>query len=169
MGKIKASCLYHDYVYTEIKNGSDIHEICNKLIIDSLEKYQTRFDAKQRLQIFYDKVSYKIDLQNVFRKFPSVTKFEMVNSKRSPGIQAADWIANSDSLPSLSSSKRRTPVSGVLVYYYEPTNISINHSPFLSMGENGLWGMRLFLLVDWCFKHFCLFFFDFNSFVYILF
>lgn len=47
----------------------------------------------KNIKILYDRVSYRIEKQEIYNKFTFVKDFCMANSKREPGLQHADWIA----------------------------------------------------------------------------
>lgn len=92
LDKVKKSCLYFDSSFMEIKSNADIHMIVNKLIEKILAKYSTSIQNKNDLRILYDKVSYKINLEEIFENFSFVRSFEMKDSRRHFGLQNADWI-----------------------------------------------------------------------------
>ena len=69
-----------------------IHKTINLLICKILDGLSQDIDC-QNIKILYDRVSYRIEKQEIYRKFTFVKDFCMANSKREPGLQNADWIA----------------------------------------------------------------------------
>ena len=76
----------------EITGKDNIHELIHKLVVQSLEKYEKEFEGKNNIKIFYDKVSYRINVKEIYERFTFVSNFKMVGSTHSMGIQFADWI-----------------------------------------------------------------------------
>jgi hypothetical protein len=89
--KIKSASTYFDTVSFEINSRENIHSLTSRLVTNILSKYLTTTNHK--IEIIYDKVSYRIDLQAIYKEFPNIKKFSFRNSDREIGIQYADWIA----------------------------------------------------------------------------
>lgn len=90
--KIKNGSHYYSFEICKISSDVDIHTHINLQIQKILEKFFLE-NTHVKINILYDKVSYKIHFKKIMKIFKNINNFEFGRSENYEGIQYADWIA----------------------------------------------------------------------------
>lgn len=89
--EIKKLAIYFTSTKCLIDENNDTHQAINRGIKNILSNYFE--EEKNKIDLLYDRVSYKIEFKDFKKEFSPIKSFDFGNSKSFPGIQYADWIA----------------------------------------------------------------------------
>jgi len=93
LNKIKDSSLGFYFSNKELIKNKDIHKVITDSICEILKNIENEFELED-LVIIYDKSTYTIDNVKIKKIFSFIKEdVMMLGSKKSIGIQYADWIA----------------------------------------------------------------------------